>query len=59
VAVKGEEDLLALPVIALAPVSALVFYGQPGEGIVVVRADAESKSRIKAILAEIGIPEIH
>jgi hypothetical protein len=59
VAVKGEEDLLALPVIALAPVSALVFYGQPGEGVVAVRADAESKSRIKAILAEIGIPEIH
>lgn len=59
VAVKGEEDLLALPVIALAPVSALVFYGQPGEGIVAVRVDAESKSRIRAILAEIGISEIH
>jgi GTP-dependent dephospho-CoA kinase len=58
VAVEGEEDLLALPVIALAPVSALVFYGQPGEGIVVVRADAESKSRNRAILAEIGISEI-
>jgi uncharacterized protein (UPF0218 family) len=58
VVVNGEEDLLALPVIALAHVSALVFYGQPGEGIVVVRADAESKSRIKAILTEIGIPEI-
>jgi len=58
VAVKGEEDLLAIPVIALAPVSALVFYGQPGEGIVVVRADAESKSRNRVILAEIGISEL-
>ena len=58
VAVEGEEDLLALPVIALAPVSAVIFYGQPGEGIVVVRADAESKSRNRAILAEIGISEI-
>jgi uncharacterized protein (UPF0218 family) len=58
VAVEGEEDLLALPVIALAPVSALVFYGQPGEGIVVVSVDAESKSRNRAILAEIGISEI-
>lgn len=27
--VDGEEDLLALPVIASAPVGALVFYGQP------------------------------
>ena len=59
VAVKGEEDLLALPVIALAPLSALIFYGQPGEGIVVVRADAEAKSRNRAILAEIGIPELN
>ncbi|MGP8125206.1 MAG: GTP-dependent dephospho-CoA kinase family protein [Nitrososphaerales archaeon] len=58
VAVRGEEDLLAIPVIALAPVSALVFYGQPGEGIVVVKADAGSKSRNRAILAEIGISEI-
>ncbi len=58
VAVEGEEDLLAIPVIALAPVSAVIFYGQPGEGIVVVRADPESKSRNRAILAEIGIFEI-
>lgn len=58
VAVKGEEDLLALPAIALAPLSAAIFYGQPGEGIVVVRADAESKSRNRAILAEMGISEM-
>lgn len=57
VAVKGEEDLLAIPIIVLAPASALVFYGQPGEGIVVVKVDAESKSRNSALLAEIGIPE--
>lgn len=58
VLVEGEEDLLAIPVIALAPDSAMVFYGQPGEGIVVVRADGESKSRNRAVLAEMGIPEI-
>jgi len=58
VAVEGEEDLLAIPVIALAPVSALVIYGQPGEGVVAVRADAESKSRNRAVLAEFGISEL-
>lgn len=58
VAVRGEEDLLALPVIALAPLSTVIFYGQPGEGIVMVRADAESKSRNRAILADIGVSEI-
>ena len=58
VAVEGEEDLLAIPVIALAPVSAIIFYGQPGEGIVVVKSDADSKSRNRELLAEIGISEI-
>jgi uncharacterized protein (UPF0218 family) len=59
VLVEGEEDLLAIPVIALAPDFAVVFYGQPGVGIVVVRVDRESKDRNRAILAEMGIPEIH
>jgi uncharacterized protein (UPF0218 family) len=58
VMVDGEEDLMAIPVIALAPVSAVVFYGQPGEGMVAVRADAKSKSRNRAILAEMGISEL-
>jgi uncharacterized protein (UPF0218 family) len=58
VLVDGEEDLMAIPVIALAPVSAVVFYGQPGEGIVAVQADAKSKSRNRAILSEMGIPEL-
>jgi uncharacterized protein (UPF0218 family) len=56
VLVDGEEDLVAIPVIALAPRAAVVFYGQPGEGIVAVKADARTKARNKAILAEMGIP---
>ena len=36
--VDGEEDLLAMPAIILAPVQASIYYGQPGEGIVLVRA---------------------
>jgi uncharacterized protein (UPF0218 family) len=58
VLVDGEEDLVAIPAIALAPVSAVVLYGQPGEGIVAVRTDAGAKSRNRAILAEMGIREI-
>ncbi len=56
VLVKGEEDLVAIPVIAMAPDSSMVFYGQPGEGIVAVRADKETKSRNREIMAEMGIP---
>ena len=58
VLVEGEEDLMAIPVIALAPTSTLVFYGQPAEGVVVVKADAGSKSRNRKVLAEMGIKEI-
>jgi GTP-dependent dephospho-CoA kinase len=58
VLVEGEEDLMAIPVIALGPVSAVVFYGQPGEGIVAVKVDALSKGRSRQILAEMGIKEI-
>lgn len=52
--VDGEEDLVAVPVIAFAPVSAVVLYGQPGVGIVAVRADARAKSRSRKILSDMG-----
>lgn len=43
VIVEGEEDLLTLPVIALAPIGSVVVYGQPREGIVVVEVTEERK----------------
>jgi uncharacterized protein (UPF0218 family) len=36
VLITGEEDLLALPAVALAPDGTALFYGQPGEGVVLV-----------------------
>jgi uncharacterized protein (UPF0218 family) len=53
--VEGEEDLVAIPVIAFAPASAVVFYGQPGVGIVVVKADARAKARNRSVMAKMGI----
>jgi uncharacterized protein (UPF0218 family) len=50
VEVQGEEDLLALVCIALAPETAAVLYGMPGQGVVVVRADGAAKSRVLDIL---------
>jgi uncharacterized protein (UPF0218 family) len=55
VLVEGEEDLIAIPIIALAPPSAVVFYGQPGVGIVAVKADGRAKARNKTIMAKMGI----
>jgi uncharacterized protein (UPF0218 family) len=48
--ILGEEDLLGLPAIDLAPVGSLVSYGQPGRGIVVVVVDQESKKTARRIL---------
>ncbi len=50
VEVRGEEDLLALVCIALAPPSAAVLYGMPSQGVVVVRADEAAKSRALDVL---------
>ncbi len=50
VEVQGEEDLLALVCIALAPETAAVLYGLPGQGVVVVRADPAAKARVLDIL---------
>ena len=48
--VDGEEDLLALPAILLAPDGSLVVYGQPREGMVVVKASPEKKKEIQRII---------
>lgn len=39
VEVDGEEDLLALPAMAYAPLGSIVIYGQPDEGVVVSIVD--------------------
>jgi len=52
--VQGEEDLLALPVIAFFPEGTVSFYGQPNEGLVVV-SSIIARERSRNILCEIGI----
>jgi uncharacterized protein (UPF0218 family) len=50
--VDGEEDLLALAAIALAPHNSLVLYGQPREGMIAVRTDEAKKLEIESIIAQ-------
>lgn len=50
ITVVGEEDLLTLIAIMYAPENAIVVYGQPYEGIVVVKATLTKKAEIAAIL---------
>ena len=48
--VEGEEDLLTLIAVLEAPENALVIYGQPHEGIVIVKVTKEKKAEAKRIL---------
>ena len=52
--VYGEEDLLAIPLVAMCPEGSVVFYGQPKKGLVAVKVDSRKKKRALSILKEIG-----
>jgi uncharacterized protein (UPF0218 family) len=45
--VEGEEDLLAIPAILESPDNAIIIYGQPSQGVVVVTASPDMKTEIK------------
>ena len=53
--VNGEEDLLALPVFVFAQEKSVVLYGQPLEGIVIVKVDNKLKKKAQDLLDSIGI----
>ncbi|HEY9246687.1 MAG TPA: GTP-dependent dephospho-CoA kinase family protein, partial [Candidatus Methanoperedens sp.] len=55
--IKGEEDLAALPAIALAPLSSAVIYGLPDEGAVLVRVTESKKKEIRSFLDKMKCKE--
>jgi uncharacterized protein (UPF0218 family) len=52
VVVDGEEDLLTLVAILTSPFQSLVVYGQPKQGIVIVRVSAETKKEIRRMVEQ-------
>ena len=48
--VDGEEDLLTLSVIKFAPIGALILYGQPKVGIVMVKVTSTIQEKVEQIL---------
>jgi cytidyltransferase-like protein len=52
IAISGEEDLLALPALLLAPIDSLVIYGQYKVGMVVVTITEEIKDYARTLLRE-------
>ncbi|MCI0558507.1 MAG: GTP-dependent dephospho-CoA kinase family protein [Nitrososphaera sp.] len=54
VTVDGEEDLLALPLFAMVPLGSIILYGQPLEGLVVVKITAAKKKEAKDLMDKIS-----
>lgn len=50
VLVDGEEDLLTLVAVLYAPENSFVVYGQPREGIVVVKVTEQKKEMVRQIV---------
>ena len=53
VRVEGEEDMLALPLFLLAPTGSVVLYGQPLEGLVIVKITESKRAEAKALMDRI------
>lgn len=52
VIIKGEEDLIALPVIILAPLGTFVIYGQRNLGVVVTKVTENVKNSVENLLSK-------
>ncbi|MEM2917234.1 MAG: DUF359 domain-containing protein [Candidatus Bathyarchaeia archaeon] len=50
IVIDGEEDLLTLAAVLNAPNGSFVVYGQPHEGIVVVKVSEQKKREIQGIV---------
>lgn len=57
IVVRGEEDLLTLPCIVESPNNALVIYGQPQEGLVVVETNLDNKNEASHILSRMIVEQ--
>ncbi len=55
IVVDGEEDLLTLVAVLYAPKNAVVVYGQPYEGIVLVEVSPEKKAKASEFLKAMQI----
>jgi len=56
--VEGEEDLMALPVLALYPNDTTVLYGQPKQGLVVLHIDENIRGVARSFLRKMGVTSL-
>ncbi len=48
--VDGEEDLLVIPACIHAPDGAVVMYGQPNEGLVIIHISPKTRDKTRSLL---------
>lgn len=48
--IQGEEDLLVIPALIFAPDNSVLMYGQPNEGLVIVKVTPEIRNKARHIL---------
>jgi len=48
--VEGEEDLLVIPCVLLAPQNSLLVYGLPGKGICTIEVNKKTREKVKKLL---------
>ncbi|ASJ03508.1 hypothetical protein A3L09_09680 [Thermococcus profundus] len=53
--VNGEEDLAAIPAVLYAPLGSVVLYGQPDEGVVLIKVTPECKRRCAKLLSRMEV----
>jgi uncharacterized protein (UPF0218 family) len=53
--VYGEEDLAAIPAVLYAPVGSIVLYGQPDEGVVLIRVTPECKLKCGKLMSKMEV----
>ena len=53
--IEGEEDLVALPFLMFSPDNWVICYGQPYDGLVIVRVNEDSRNRAKLIFNKVFI----
>ena len=53
--IEGEEDLMVLPAILVAPLSSIVLYGQYGLGVVAVKVTEEKKEEVLKLVSRFNL----
>lgn len=53
--VCGEEDLAAIPAVLYAPEGSVVLYGQPNEGVVLIKVTPECKLKCGKLMSNMEV----